>query len=279
MATVSSPPPPVGFVPPNGPASGDYPALEQISSSGGPTAPPQNGATVAPLPSGLEKQGPRRTAASNSSVFMKFIFQKSLLLALFRIVIYLTKLYEDGHAVVEYREEKYMILMALSVISLVSPSVLCAIYKLGERLIKDDFLQCTELFTQFLNGMFLIPWQMKRHLDTLYFASQRICHWRPPTEEETQEMKVNIRNAELLEFFEDLYAGLLQMVLQIYLVLLQYNFISEAPEVPPKICMSDLIITSRLRRIIDDFCFLCSISEYGRLRILHHVHAGIRAKT
>lgn len=72
--------------------------------------------------------------------------------------------------------------------------------------------------------MLLHCWQLKRHLDLLYFSAQRVCHFRPLKPEEL-EYKQNLkRDADVLEFFVNLYAGFLQLLLQLYLVMDKMNW-------------------------------------------------------
>ena len=60
-----------------------------------------------------------------------------------------------------------------------------------------------------------------RHLDVLHFVSERICMCRSPKPEEQEDIQSMQRNAEVLEFFEDFYAGFLQILLQLYILMLQ----------------------------------------------------------
>ncbi|OTF71532.1 XK-related domain containing protein [Euroglyphus maynei] len=68
-----------------------------------------------------------------------------------------------------------------------------------------------------------------RHLDGLYFSSQNLCSFRPAKENEKENLSFVNRNAETLEFFEDFYAGFIQVAMQIYILSIgtnnKYSFI------------------------------------------------------
>ena len=60
-------------------------------------------------------------------------------------------------------------------------------------------------------------WQIKRHLDLLYFSAQRICDFRKLNEDEENDLILMKRNANVLEFFQNFYAGFIQILLQTYI--------------------------------------------------------------
>lgn len=170
-------------------------------------------------------------ASHNSSspsvgFFGRIIFQKMLILSLGRLIIYIYKLYEDANSVNEYYSSWEVNFLIISACSLAVPPLFYAIYLVGSNLAKDDILDKTEISTKTVNGILLIPWQIKRHLDGLHFAAQRVCEWRRAEPHEEADMNAMQRNAEILEFFEDFYAGFLQIILQIYIYLGTTNFVS-----------------------------------------------------
>ena len=59
--------------------------------------------------------------------------------------------------------------------------------------------------------------QCSPDLDVLHYTAQRVCQRRSPDPKEQDDMKSMERNAEILEFFEDFYAGFLQILLQLYI--------------------------------------------------------------
>lgn len=149
--------------------------------------------------------------------FGRFIFQKLLTLSVIRLSIYMFKLYEDVATAGEYKKVAEVNFLLITAACLVVPPVFYAIFLIGSNLAKDDVLNKSEIGTKTVNGLLLIPWQIKRHLDVLHFAAQRVCEWRSPDKPEEEVLQTLKRNAEILEFFEDLYAGFLQIFLQLYL--------------------------------------------------------------
>ena len=61
--------------------------------------------------------------------------------------------------------------------------------------------------------------RVRRHLDRLYFAAQRACYCREPDVVERHQLDLMEREADVLEFFEDFFAGFLQIGLQVYIAL------------------------------------------------------------
>uniref|UniRef100_T1K3B2 XK-related protein n=1 Tax=Tetranychus urticae TaxID=32264 RepID=T1K3B2_TETUR len=146
-------------------------------------------------------------------------FQRMLIFSLMKLGIYLNKLYQDFGATYEYKDHREYNFFAISIVSLVAPSILYALFLIGANLSKDDVVDKKEVSTRTVNGILLIPWQIKRHLDVLHFTAQRVCNWRSPYEEESQNLEQLKMSADVLEFFEDFYAGFLQILLQIYIFL------------------------------------------------------------
>lgn len=60
-------------------------------------------------------------------------------------------------------------------------------------------------------------------MDGLYFSSQNLCSFRPAKSDEKENLLFVNRNAETLEFFEDFYAGFIQVVMQIYILSVETN--------------------------------------------------------
>jgi hypothetical protein len=106
----------------------------------------------------------------------------------------------------------------------------------GSNLVRDNVLKKSDIGTKMVNGFLLYCWQIKRHLDLLYFSAQRACHFRPLKPEE-QEFKQNLkRDADVLEFFVNLYGGFLQLLLQLYLMLgkMDWNGLNKSETKPSK---------------------------------------------
>jgi len=95
-------------------------------------------------------------------IMAKFTFLRLLILSLILFVIYLHKLYQDCNAVSTYYYNNDFYFFIISIVSLIAPSILCSFYLVGKSLLKDDEIDQCKLFTEALNGLLLIPWQMKR---------------------------------------------------------------------------------------------------------------------
>lgn len=122
----------------------------------------------------------------------------------------------------------------VSVLSLALPSLIYAIYLLYHRILNytppsvlgveaAPETAPVSVLNQFFQGLLLIPWQIKRHLDNLYFTCQRLCPLQTVKEGDEKILFSLERNAELLEFFENFYAGFLQILLQLYILSLQFS--------------------------------------------------------
>lgn len=140
-------------------------------------------------------------------------------------MIYLNKIYHDFGAVQLYYEENARYPMFISLVSLLIPSINYAIYLAFQFIMKSDLTteRCQSVFTKFVQGLLLIPWQIKRHLDSLYFGSQLLCSFRAPNKDEKNTYSLLIKDAETLEFFEDFYAGFLQLIFQLFILSSQLN--------------------------------------------------------
>ena len=99
---------------------------------------------------------------TNGSLLSRFLFQRLLFLSLIRLIIYLNKLYQDCNAVNAYYSEHDFYFFIISVISLVSPPVVYSFYLVGDALVKHNQINRKEVSTKTVNGLLLIPWQIKR---------------------------------------------------------------------------------------------------------------------
>lgn len=198
----------------------------------------------------MEPDDPSVRALASSrvlpSLFRRISFQKLLMMAVVRLSIYMFKLVEDAKSVKEYRGSHDISFMIISAACLIVPPVFYSIYLMGQNLIKDDVIDKRELGTKAVNGLLLMPWQIKRHLDVLHYSAQRVCAWRAPSTQETHELHAMQRNAEILEFFEDLYAGFLQILLQVYLILLTTGVASKTPYFLTELVASVLSVMSMM---------------------------------
>lgn len=152
--------------------------------------------------------------------FSRITFQYSVIFATLRLVIYSFKIFEDWMATEKYYSTSDINFALISAACLAVPPIFYAIYLVGEHLTRSPTVDAKEVGTKMINGFLLFPWQIKRYLDVLHFAAQRVCLWRPPNGEEKMNLQSIQRTSETLEFFEDLYAGFLQILLQTYLFIL-----------------------------------------------------------
>lgn len=159
------------------------------------------------------------TQSAAKSIFSKVLFQRILILSLTRLIVYINKLYQDFGATHQYKDHNEYNFFMLSLVSLIAPPIVYTLFLVGSNLAKEDRFDVKEVGTKAVNGILLIPWQIKRHLDVLYYAAQRVCHCRPPNQEEIKEMKCLKTTAQVMEFFEDFYAGFLQIIMQLYILL------------------------------------------------------------
>jgi len=62
-----------------------------------------------------------------------------------------------------------------------------------------------------------------RYLDVLHFVTQKVGILREPQPEERKKISSMKQKAEVLEYFEDFYAGFLQILLQLYVLMLEID--------------------------------------------------------
>jgi hypothetical protein len=92
----------------------------------------------------------------------KLLFQRLLILSVVRLIIYLNKLYQDCNAVTTYYTDSDFYFFIISIISLIAPPIVYALYLIGESLVKEDQIDKSDVSTKTVNGLLLIPWQIKR---------------------------------------------------------------------------------------------------------------------
>lgn len=96
------------------------------------------------------------------SLWEKTQFQRIFLLSLFRLVNYLGKIYQDFGAVNEYYNKNAIKFLSISAIALTAPSVIYAFFVSFQEIKRKSNPTVKEIFTKFVNGLLLIPWQIKR---------------------------------------------------------------------------------------------------------------------
>ena len=96
------------------------------------------------------------------NVWSNLLFQRIFIFSLARLLIYINKVYQDVNAVQTYYGEKSLYFAVISLLSLVSPSLIYAIYQSFEEIIRATNLELKKVTTKFVNGLLLMPWQIKR---------------------------------------------------------------------------------------------------------------------
>ena len=107
-----------------------------------------------------DNKGIRRP--TSTSLISKLLFQRLLILSLVRLIIYLNKLYQDCNAVNTYYSENDFYFCIISIISLICPPIVYAFYLIGDSLVKESQINRRDVSTKTVNGLLLIPWQIKR---------------------------------------------------------------------------------------------------------------------
>ncbi|RWS10161.1 hypothetical protein B4U79_12784 [Dinothrombium tinctorium] len=162
-----------------------------------------------------------------SILLSKVLFQKLLVLSTFRLFVYLNKLYQDFYAVNKYYTTNEVNFCLISIAALITPIIMYTFYWLCIYTSENDLIQPRDIGTRIVNGFLLIPWQIKRHLDVVHFTAERACEWRTADEEEKTKIKSLKRTSIILQFFQDFYAGFLQLLLQFYILLWSDDWVGD----------------------------------------------------
>lgn len=166
------------------------------------------------------------TPEESPSVWQRFNFQRKLIGATFGLSVSIFKLTEDVKSVIKYTEtsDYYFI----SLMCLIVPPLFYSLYLMGQNWMKNEVIEKNELVTRAVNGAFLYPWQIKSRIEVMHFTVQRVCQFRPPNRLEKQDLKIMEWNAQVLEFFQKMYSGIFQTLLQVYLIVLSFMTLSGA---------------------------------------------------
>ncbi|XP_077525545.1 uncharacterized protein LOC144136794 [Amblyomma americanum] len=149
-------------------------------------------------------------------------FPYLLVQALVHLGIYIHKLTQDAYSVSTYYQEQQLYYCAISVLCLFVPSLVYSAYLVADSIL-DRSTPASDICTKLVNGLLLVPWQIKGHVEVLHFAAQRVCSCLSPSKGEMVRLRTLKRETFVLEFFEDFYAGFIQILLQLYLVVLFLN--------------------------------------------------------
>ena len=70
-------------------------------------------------------------------LFRKIVFQKLMILSIYRLILYINKLYQDVNTAKEYFSEQDFYFFIISIITLITPPTVYSIYLIGEWLSCD----------------------------------------------------------------------------------------------------------------------------------------------
>ncbi|KAL1441709.1 hypothetical protein MTO96_008426 [Rhipicephalus appendiculatus] len=171
----------------------------------------------------LEREGDdQEEEAVSAPVCRGCSFPYLLVQALIHLGIYIHKLTQDAYSVSTYYQEQQVYYCAISVICLFVPSLVYSAYLVADSIL-DRSTPASDICTKLVNGLLLVPWQIKGHVEVLHFAAQRVCSCISPSKGEMVRLRTLKRETFVLEFFEDFYAGFIQILLQLYLIVLFIN--------------------------------------------------------
>lgn len=246
----------------------NHAASELRGSSGGTAAEdtccPEDGFTAGHRQLEREEEEEEEAAAASTPTCRGCSFPYLLVQALVHLCIYIHKLSQDAYSVSTYYEEQQLYYCAISVLCLFVPSLVYAAYLVADSIL-DRSTPASDICTKLVNGLLLVPWQIKGHVEVLHFAAQRVCSCTSPTKKEMSRLRSLKRETFVLEFFEDFYAGFIQILLQLYLVVLFINSDETSKALIGQLVGSALSLWSLIRAVQrkDDGLLTGSLSFLG----------------
>ncbi|KAL3179754.1 hypothetical protein MRX96_037742 [Rhipicephalus microplus] len=184
---------------------------------------PEDGGLTNQQQQRLEREGDdQEEEAVSAPVCRGCSFPYLLVQALIHLGIYIHKLTQDAYSVSTYYQEQQVYYCVISVICLFVPSLVYSAYLVADSIL-DRSTPASDICTKLVNGLLLVPWQIKGHVEVLHFAAQRVCSCISPSKGEMVRLRTLKRETFVLEFFEDFYAGFIQILLQLYLIVLFIN--------------------------------------------------------
>ncbi|GBM11835.1 hypothetical protein AVEN_26764-1 [Araneus ventricosus] len=183
------------------------------------------------------------------SLFGRYSFPFLLASSVVKLSIYLNKLYQDSSAVGKYYSDRDINYCIVSAFCLFLPAVFYIIYIVGAYIKDQEEAESKEVGTKFVHGLLLVPWQIKGRVEVLQFSAQRVCQKRPLTPDELEEKSLLERQAQALEFFEEFYAGLIQMLLQLYIIINSLDGHMEYKALTGEIIASGLTLMSMMAAV------------------------------
>ncbi|KAG8197991.1 hypothetical protein JTE90_029385 [Oedothorax gibbosus] len=202
------------------------------------------------------------------SLMGRFSFPFLLISSVYQLFVYLNKLYQDSHAVEQYYADRtgYCIVSAAC---LLLPALMYIIYEVSAYIKDQEEVENKEVGTKVVHGMLLVPWQIKSRLEVMNFSASRVCQRRPLTPDELIEKSSLDRRAAVLEFFEEFYAGLTQLLLQLYIIVRCLDKNMEYQALTGEIIASGLTLMAMLAAVRrrDDYILTGFLSITGWLSI------------
>ena len=141
-----------------------------------------------------------------------------LLESLIHLFGYVSKMFEDPATAKEYLDQGHHYGFIISVICFIAPTAVFTLYETSRSFLAGN--RARETMTRMLNGLLLIPWQIKAHVDHLSFAAKRACVFRRLYTEELQHLSRIKQEVFVLEFFVDFYSGFFQLLLQLHFLVI-----------------------------------------------------------
>ncbi|XP_023229907.1 uncharacterized protein LOC111630116 [Centruroides sculpturatus] len=179
-----------------------------------------------------------------------WIFPWFFIYSLSRLIIYLYKIYQDCYAVSTYYRGGDINYCIISIFCFLVPAFSYVVYLIFANIIQEEKVKITTAITNIIYGLLLIPWQIKSILEVLGFSTQRICQRKGLSEDEKKEYNLIEHQAMVLEFFEDFFAGFIQLALQLYIIIMSLDDPSFNSKIlKEEIISSSLIIISMITAV------------------------------
>lgn len=200
----------------------------------------------------------------------RFSFPWLLTLSVVQLGIYLNKLYQDSAAVGKYFTEKDFNFCLVSAACLFAPALIYIVYIVAAYIKEQEDPEPKEVGTKVVHGLLLVPWQIKGRVEVLQFSAQRVCQTRPLTAKELEEKSLLERQAAVLEFFAAFYAGLTQLLLQLYIIIVALDQKQPYKALTGEIIASGLTLISLMAAVRrrDDGILTGALSVTGWMSIM-----------
>lgn len=200
----------------------------------------------------------------------KCSFPWLLTISMVQLGIYLNKLYQDSAAVAIYYNQRDLNFCIVSAFCLFIPAAIYIIYGVAVYVKQEEEAEPKEVGNKVVHGLLLVPWQIKGRVELLHFSAQRVCLRRKLTHSEMEEKSILQRQAAVLEFFEEFYAGFIQLLLQLYIIITSLDKNIDSKALPWEIIASGLTLMSMMAAVRrkDDGILTGFLSITGWLSIM-----------